>query len=433
MDFQQTQRRKTFDYGWIIVGISLITLALSYGIWYSFSVFFVALLKEFGWSRSTGSGAFSILSIVAGIVGPFAGYMVDRMGPQKVLVMGSFFLAVGLALSSLTQTWWHLYIFFGVITGLGIGVTGWIPNTTIIQYWFKEGRGLAMGIVSSGVGVGILCIVPLLQYSINQVGWRMTYRLMAVLAPLIIASVALLFFKNIPSHARTSGENHSKLRDRDSQILDKDWTSRPWTIRKAMGTESFWLLVLSYSLSNIAVQAILMHQVAFFVDKGLEALSASYIVGLVGVTSIGGKILWGALSDRIGREVTYTLGIFCAVVGILFLLGFHFRPVRPLSYGYIVFFGLGYAVTAALPPVITADFFEGRRYGGIFGTLMILNGVGGAAGNWFAGFMYDLQKDYLLTFVVMIGCVLVTVYTVWRAAPRKIRRVPGQQPSRSTG
>jgi MFS family permease len=200
-----------------------------------------------------------------------------------------------------------------------------------------------------------------------------------------------------------------------------------------MGTESFWLLVFSVSISNIAVQAILMHQVAFFVDKGLEALSASYIVGMVGVASIGGKILWGTLSDRIGREVTYTLGIFCAMVGILFLIGFHFKPIHPFSYGYALFFGLGYAVTAALPPIITADFFEGRRYGGIFGTLMVLNSVGGAAGNWFAGFMYDLQKDYLLAFVVMIGCVLVTVYTVWRAAPRKIRRVPGKRPLKGTG
>jgi MFS family permease len=258
----------------------------------------------------------------------------------------------------------------------------------------------------------------------------MTYRLMAVFAPLIIAPAVLLFYRHTPSQAHAGGEDYSALHDHDPMVLDKDWTSRAWTIQKAMGTEPFWLLVFSYSVSNIAVQAILMHQVAFFVDKGLEALSASYIVGMLGVASVGGKILWGSLSDRIGREVTYTLGIFCAVIGILFLIGFHFKPVHLLSYGYIFFFGLGYAVTAALPPIITADFFEGRRYGGIFGTLMVLNSVGGAAGNWFAGFMYDLQEDYLLTFVVMIGCVLVTVYTVWRAAPRKIRRVPGKRPSR---
>jgi MFS family permease len=415
------------------VGVCFTTLAVSYGIWYSFSVFFVALLKEFGWSRSIGAGALSILGIMEGITRPFAGYLLDRIGPKRVLVIGSCFLGLGLALSSFTQTWWHLYIFFGVITGLGIGATGWISNTTIIQYWFKEGRGLAMGIISSGVGVGMLCFVPLFQYSIDRVGWRTTYRLMAVFAPLIIASLALLFYRNIPSHDRPGGEDHPELREGDPLALDKDWTSRSWTIQKAMGTEPFWLLVFSYSVSNIAVQSILMHQVAFFVDKGLEALSASYIVGMLGVASVGGKILWGSLSDRIGREVTYTLGIFCAVVGILFLVGFHFKPVHPFSYGYAFFFGLGYAVTAALPPIITADFFEGRRYGGIFGTLMILNSVGGAAGNWFAGFMYDLQKDYLLTFVVMTGCVLVTVYTVWRAAPRKIRRVPGQQPSRDTG
>jgi MFS family permease len=417
------------SYGWILVGVSFITLALSYGIWYSFSVFFVAFLREFGWSRSLGAGAFSVLSIVAGIVGPFAGHLVDRIGPKKVLVIGSLLLGAGLGLSSFTQTWWHLYLFFGVLTGLGIGVTGWIPNTTIIQYWFKEGRGLAIGIISSGIGAGILCFVPLLQYSINQVGWRMTYRLLAVFVPMIIASMTLLFYRKIPSPAVSSEEGRPRVHDRDPLVLNKEWTSRSWTIREAMGTGPFWFLVISYSVSNVATQAILTHQVAFFVDKGLAPMSASYIVGMIGVTSLGGKILWGSLSDRIGREITYTLGILCAVVGILFLMAFHFEPALSFSYGYVLFFGLGYAVTAALPPVITADFFEGRRYGGIFGTLMILNSVGGAVGNWFAGFMYDLQKNYLFTFMLMIACVLVTVYTVWRAAPRKIRRVPGKRHS----
>ncbi len=420
-------RQDRSAYGWIIVGVSFITLALSYGIWYSFSVFFVAFLREFGWSRSVGAGAFSILGIVAGIVGPFTGHLVDRVGPKKVLISGALLLGAGLALSSFTQTWWHLYLFFGVITGLGIGATGWIPNTTVIQYWFKEGRGLAMGIISSGIGAGILCFVPLMQYFIDRVGWRMTYRLVAVFVPLIIVSITLLFYRKIPRPAVSPGDDHLRVRDRDPLVLNDEWASRSWTVREAMGTGPFWLLVVSYSVANLATQAILTHQVAFFVDRGLEALSASYIVGMIGVASIGGKILWGSLSDRAGREITYTLGILCAVIGISFLMAFHFEPVPSFSYGYALFFGFGYAVTAALPPVITADFFEGRRYGGIFGTIMVLNSIGGAVGNWFAGFMYDLQKNYLLTFMVMIGCVLVTVYTVWRAAPRKIRRVPGKR------
>ncbi|MFB0507974.1 MAG: MFS transporter, partial [Thermodesulfobacteriota bacterium] len=192
-------------------------------------------------------------------------------------------------------------------------------------------------------------------------------------------------------------------------------------------TKQFWLLSISFPLGAFANQSILAHQVAFFVDQGMEALFASYIVGVVGIASVGGKILWGTLSDRIGREVTYTAGIACLICGMIFLivLPVHHSPILPLFYG--VFFGMGYAVLAALPPIITADFFEGRGYGGIFGTLILINGVGGASGAWFAGFFHDRVGSYVPVFIIMIGCVLFACLNIWRAAPRKIRNVPGKR------
>jgi MFS family permease len=109
----------SFHFGWVIVGVSFITLGLAYGVWYSFSVFFVALLGEFGWSRSLAAGAFSLFVIVHSLMAPFVGGMVDRFGPRRVILLGSLILGMGLALSSLTSTWWNYYIFFGVITAGG--------------------------------------------------------------------------------------------------------------------------------------------------------------------------------------------------------------------------------------------------------------------------------------------------------------------------
>jgi MFS family permease len=129
---------KALNFGWFIVGFSFITLALVYSVWHSFSVFFVALLKEFGWSRSIGAGGFSLFIILSSMTGPFMGAMVDRFGPKRVIIMGSLILGAGLALCSSIQTWWQFYIFFSVITAMGLGATGWVPNITIIQHWFKE-------------------------------------------------------------------------------------------------------------------------------------------------------------------------------------------------------------------------------------------------------------------------------------------------------
>jgi MFS family permease len=235
-----------FNFGWIIVGISFVTLALAYGVWYSFSVFFVALLKEFGWSRSLAAGAFSIFVILHSLIGPFVGIMVDRLGPRRVILLGSLFLGVGLALCSLIKTWWQFYIFFGVITAVGVGSIGWVPNTTIIQHWFKEKRGLPIGIISSGIG--ILVCIPSIQHLITRVGWRVTYLIMAFSIPSIIATMAITFLKR---HLQTTEfrqikEGVSPVVIKDPLVVNEEWVARSWTIRQAIATKPFWLLSLAF-------------------------------------------------------------------------------------------------------------------------------------------------------------------------------------------
>ena len=416
-------------FGWIIVGVSFITLALAYGVWYSFSVFFVALLREYDWSRSILAGAFSVCIMIHSLIGPFVGSMVDRLGPRRVVLLGSLFLGTGLALCSLTRTWWQFYVFFGGITALGIGSIGWVPNVTLIQHWFKKKKGLPIGIMSSGIGIGLLVCIPTIQYLIIKFGWRMTYGIMAIFIPLIVVSMAIVFLRSpaqdVSSHHTEIEISHPILRSH--LIVDEDWTSKSWTIRKAVATRQFWLLSISFFLGNFITQSIFAHQVAFFVDRGLDPLFASYIVGMIGIVSLGGKILWGGLSDKIGREVTYTLGIVCSVFGMIILILFSFFSSAGLAYLFSFFFGLGYAVTAALPPLIASDFFEGRAYGSIFGSLMIFVGSGGAFGAWFAGFLFDEVGSYLPMFIILIGCSSFGCLNIWWAAPRKIRKVPGKK------
>jgi len=417
-----------FTFRWFIVGFCFVTLALVYGVWYSFSVFFVALLKEFGWSRSIGAGAFSLFIIVSSIISPFVGNMVSSARPRRVLIWGSLLMGVGLTLCSFTQTWWQFYLFFSFITAAGLGATGWVPNITLIQQWFKEKRGLATGIISAGIGIGILVCVPSAQYLIIRLGWRMAYRIMAVFIPLIVISLAILFLKKPPhtdSHQIEVGI--SVKTTKDPLVINEGWARQSWTAQKAIATKPFWLLTLSFFLGSFIIQSVFTHQVAFFMDCGLEALLASYLVGIVGIVSIGSKILWGVLSDKIGREITYTIGNTCSILGMLWLILYSQLPSSSFPYFYAIFFGMGYAVQAALPPLITADFFEGHAYGGIFGTLMIFVGIGGAFGVWFAGFLYDQIGSYVPVFIITILCAFFSCLSIWWAAPGKIRMVPGRR------
>ena len=285
-----------------------------------------------------------------------------------------------------------------------------------------------MGIISSGVGIGIFVGVPSIQHLINRAGWRMTYVVMALFIPLSIVFMAILFLKKRPGTISSNSLEEEIVPSviGGSLAVDDQWASRSWTLRQAVFTKPFCALSMCFFFSGSITQSILAHHVAFFVDQGLEALFASYIVGITGIVSILGKILWGTLSDRIGREVTYTLVIFCSTCGMIFLIAFTILSSPCLPFLYAVFFGMGYAGMASLPPLITADFFGGRAYGRIFGTLFILNGIGGAFGAWFAGFLYDQVRSYLPFFVIMIVCGLLACLVLWIAAPRKIRRVPGK-------
>jgi MFS family permease len=410
---KSVREKGPLNFQWVIVGTSFITLALVYSIWYAFSVFFVALLKEFGWSRSLGAGAFSLFVIVHGVIGPFVGGIVDRFGPRKIFILGSIFLGIGLLLCSLISTWWEFYVFFGILTAIGVGSMGWVPNTTLIQLWFKENRGLAMGIISSGIGIGIFLCVPLIQFLITRFGWRVAFCVMALSISFTTILLALLCVKKPPRKEDTRSSE-----DSPQDMIGEGWTLRRWTVREAIRTRSFLFLVLSFFFASASIHSVLAHHVAFFVDQGLNALFASTIVGLLGMVSIGAKILWGVLSDRIGREITYTLGISCAICGMLLLVLYSYSPSPSIPYAYALFFGMGYAVMASLPPLITADFFEGPSFGAIFGMVQFANGLGAAVGAWFAGFLFDQTGSYIPLFLMMIGCVVFACFNVWKAAPR---------------
>ena len=426
------EAKSYFNFSWVIVITSFITLALAYGAaWYSFSVFFVVLLKEFNWSRSIAAGGFSVFMIIHGIMCPFAGGMVDRFGPRIVFLLGSLILGAGLTLCSLIHYWWEFYIFFGLLTAAGVGLIGWASNTTVIQQWFKEKRGLPIGIISSGIGIGIFVCVPLIQHLINRVGWRMTYRIMALFIPLVVISMAIAFLKRPPQNIVPSHTTKKVLDNviEDHIVVNEIWTSRSWTVREAATTKQFWLLSISFFLGSFTTNSIFSHHVAFFIDRGLKALFASYIAGMIGIVSIVAKIFWGILSDKIGREITYTIGMACFICGLIFLIVFTYFTYSSIPYVYAISFGFGYSVVTALPPLIAADFFQGRAYGSIFGTLLLLTNIGGAVGTWVTGYLYDQTRSYILAFIIMVACILFALVSIWMAAPRKIRVVPGRSMS----
>lgn len=429
--------RLPFFYGWIVVAAAFLCLGLTYTVWYTFAVFYVALLEEFGWSRAASAGVFSLFVIVGGLAGAAAGALADRVGPGKVISLGVIGLAAGLLACSQINNLVQFYLFFGVLASVGLSATGWIPCVTLVNRWFSAKLGTALGITSAGIGAGILALVPFTQWLIGQYGWRTAYLSLSGIVLGGVLPVALLLMQSrpedlglrrdgLPPSQPTGATPQGSPAAKRTRVVDPKWASTPWRVNTAARTTRFWFLVTMMFMASLTTQMIFVHQVAFLVDGGIDKLLAASIVGLIGIISVGAKISWGWISDRLGREPTWTMGLSCSLVGICVLIATRSVGNLALVYLFALTFALGYGASAPLTPAIASDVFAGRNFGTIYGTLAIANGLGSAFGSWFAGYVFDITGSYIPAFVCAAATALVSIAAVWGAAPRKVRRVPGR-------
>jgi MFS family permease len=382
-----------------------VTLGLAYGVWYGYAVFLVALLREFGWSRSVVAGAFSTFTLVHGLTAYPIGWLCDRFGPRRLVLAGGILLATGLALDGAVMRPWQLYLVFGVLTALGVAAAGWVPAVVLVQRWYPQRLGTVLGFTSAGIGVGIFVMVPLSQLLIDLVGWRQAFRVLALIVGLWIVPAALWLLRDpprpasAPAGARTGGGDVS--------------------LRQAVATRRFWLIAVAQGSASFVNQMLLAHQVAYLVDHGVTTLIAASVVGVVGLGSILGKAGGGWASDRFGRELTYSVGsaLVIASIGALGLVALWPGPAWAYLYGALV--GVGYAVTAPLMPAVVSDLYRGRNFGAIFGAIQLANAVGGSAGPWVAGRIFDAFGSYTTAFSLALCAGAMSAGALWLAAPRR--------------
>ena len=423
-----------FFYGWLILAGSLLALGLTYSVMYSFSVFYVALLEEFKWGRGEAAGVYSLFMIVTGIGALGAGALSDRFGPGRVIACGGTILGVGLLICSQISKLWQFYLSFGVVVALGVSVAGWTPCVTMINRWFSVRLGLALGIASGGIGVGIMVLVPFVQILISNFGWRAAYISLAGIVFLGLLPVGLIVLRGRPEDlgqqidgaepsatgATPTGKPAPK---KGMEVVDQAWASREWTVGTAARTTRCWLLAAVKLLGGIATQMVFVHQVVYLVDAGYDRMLAASVVGLIGLLSVVAKVFWGWAADTIGREMTYTLGCVAMVLAIGLLGLTKVVPSTGMLYLYALVFAIGYAVSAPLWPVVTSDLFAGRHFGSIYGFITVFNGIGNALGAWLGGYVYDLTGSYAIAFGVAVVAKAASAGVLWIVAPRKVRRV----------
>jgi MFS family permease len=421
--------RLPFFYGWVVVAVTFVTMAIGVNARTAFSLFFPPILAEFGWERGVTAGAFSFGFVVSAGASPLIGRLMDRAGPRAVMELGIALMGGGLMLAPLTSAPWHLYITIGVMVGAGSVCLGYSGFSLFLPNWFIRRRGLAIGIAFAGVGIGSVTLLPWVQQVIERSGWRAACTAMGLIVLILLAPINLLLRKrpeDIGLLPDGDASAHEAAKKPVATILDPVWAATDWTLRRALRATRFWWIALGFFCGLYIWYAVQVHQTKFLLDIGFSPNVGVWALGVVSLLGIPGQIVLGHASDRIGREAVWAISCLGFAICFGALIALKYEPTLLLVYLMVFSQGaLGYGLTSVMGAVVL-EIFQGPHYGSIFGTIMTIGLAGGAMGPWLTGLLHDLTGSYTLAFAIAIGVSALSALAIWRAAPGKIRSVAGK-------
>jgi MFS family permease len=405
--------RAKFFYGYIILALCFVNMVVMRGVNGAFSVYYIALLENFSWSHSDGASIASVNFLVYAITSPLVGVAFDRFGPRLLMPLGAALVGIGLLLSGFADTLWNLYFSYGLVTALGQGALGFVGHSALISYWFIRRRATAIGIASMGQGFGALIMVTLTELLIGRIGWRATYMFTAFFILLTLVPANVLLQRRYPGDVGQYPDGDAAPLPQSS--VEHSTRSNPsvdWTLRNALLSFPFWCISLGHLALGTAVFMITTHVVAHYVSLGFDKLTAAFIAGVIGFTRIGGTVMWGSVSDRLGRDKTYVIATLVALTGIGCLIA---TPAgSPLWFAYFsaVCFSIGQSAGTPTYGAVIADIFSGRKVGSIFGYLEVGFGLGSAFGAWIGGYLFDLTGSYAWPFALCFICFIISAVAI---------------------
>lgn len=414
---------KPVFYGWIIVLTTFLVMPIVFGIRLSFSVFFTALVEEYGWSRGGTSLIFTVSMLTFALTSTLIGVAIDRHGTRVGFSLGALIMAAGLVLSSLSTQLWHLVVAWGVITGLGFTALGQGQMAALLARWFRRRRGIAVGITFAGVGLGTAVLIPLLEFVISAAGWRAAYLVLAALSLLIIPLSVLLLVDGPEQRGLYPDGDRAATPPGVGTPRDSDWT-----LGSAARTASFWLMFVAGLGTMGPLRMLTVHQVSIMVDAGFSRMQAAQIVGISGLAIVGAYIGFGWLSDKAGRPTAFAIGSVFLLVCIALLGGLRAGTPLLVLYIYAVLIGLGEGARSAVYLAMASDLFPGRSVGAISGTMAAAMSLGAAFFPWLAGHTFDtMAGGYIPAFWAGAVVLVVTTGALWLAT--RLRPVGQSEPS----
>ena len=401
---------------WWLVIVGCITHAVNTGLsYFGMSAYFPSFEREFGWSRTAISGAFSLARIESGLLGPIEGYVTDRVGPQRMIFIGLFLCVGGFLALSLVESLPMLYavIVLGIVLGSSLGYN--MPISVLIAKVFRERRSLAFGIFRMGPGISGP-MVPLVGWMIGLYGWRTA----AVISGCVLLAVGLplaCIIKKIYSQeeaALLTGE-HSGANLRDSPPASTD---PQFTLKQALHHRSFWLLSVAMGMRHLVTEGVSVHFVILLVDRGWSTEAASTLLGISALIGAPARIGMGWLGDLLDKR-RMVMGLLLALSVSVLLMGYTAQAVVFTT--CMIIYSLAYGGLAALQEPIRADYFGTRAFATIQGMSRSVVTAGTFLGPIIAGFFYDVTKSYTIAFAVFaVVSLAATLFMFFAKPPQRV-------------
>jgi len=391
-------------YGWVQVIASFIINLIAFGTRHSFGVFFKSLTSEFGLTRVETSSVYSAYMIFTCVFAIVSGWAADKFSPRMLISLMGLLTGISLILTSQAQSLWQLFVVYSLL--LAMGTAGvFVVSTSIIIRWFDRKRGVAIGITTSGVGFGLFIMAPFAAYLIANVGWRISYIVMGVMAWLFIIPMALLLRKE----PREMGLLPNGVESNEGSIGESNGVERNdrptgFSLSHALQTRNFWYLGFSWLLSPLCIYMVLTHLVPHGTDMGIPAMKAATILSLIGAMNIPGRLLMGKISDSAGRKVT---SMICSLFLAGAILSLIYSKDLWMFYLFALIFGFSWGGLTTVTTAMIGDIFGGHRIGIIMGTFSAMWSLGASIGPFIGGFVFDISNSYSVAFSVNVAAMMI--------------------------
>jgi MFS family permease len=393
----------------LTAGICFSIQALGVGTYIAFGVFFNPLMETFGWSRAVIAGASSLAFLMMGVFGVLAGRLNDRFGPRPIMIVTALLMGLGCILMARLSAPWELYLFYGIIFGMGGSSIDVIALTTVAR-WFTHRRGFMTGVVKVGTGAGQFIIPLAAGWLILHYGWRMSF---VVIGVVITSSLIIMarFLSRDPEAAGIAPPVSQPATTKTTLAAPLDIP-----LSSALRTVQLWTICLMNLFLVFCLLIVMMHIVPHARDLGVAPLKAAGVLSTIGAISMLGRFCGGMVIDRRSSGTVMAVSFFLLLVSLVWL---QFSDRTWMLYAFAVVYGLAHGgFFTAISPIV-AEFFGIRFHGTLFGIVVFFGTAGGAIGPLMAGYLFDLSGSYQSTFRIITVMALVSCALFFSLKPFK--------------